>query len=281
MIVLRPMDIADIPAGMALSTEAGWNQQKSEWELFIRQSPGACLVAIADDRSVVGTVATIQYGKRFGWIGMLLVGREHRRKGIGGILLQGALKHLQHIDVVKLDATPEGRQVYLKLGFEDESTINRMMCTSVPLDPGESQATPMSLIDFRQIRQIDDMVFGGDRLPVLEWMWRQAPQYAFVTRYGKGITGYCFGRPGRRFAHIGPVISQDPAKGIALVTAALQNCEGQPAIVDVLSDDAEWTAWLMLHGFVVQRRFIRMRRGANKWPGAPKNQFAILGPEFG
>lgn len=95
------------------------------------------------------------------------------------------------------------------------------------------------------------------------------------------ITGYCFGRQGFNFTHIGPVVALHTELAIQLVTAALKNCLGRPVILDVAHHMPDWLRWLVSLGFTEQRPFIRMFRGTNAWPGVPSKQFAILGPEFG
>jgi hypothetical protein len=56
---------------------------------------------------------------------------------------------------------------------------------------------------------------------------------------------------------------------------------GQPFSLDAALHDEEWLQWLASVGFIEQRPFYRMYRGANRFPGQPEKQFAILGPEFG
>src|SRR5437867_3450463 len=122
----RLMTEADIPAGMRLKELAGWNQTPSDWERFLRGSPAGCFVAELDGR-VCGTATTIVYEGRFAWIGMVLVDPECRGRGIGTRLLAKAIEHLDAVGVstLKLDATPQGRPIYAKLGFVSEYEVER------------------------------------------------------------------------------------------------------------------------------------------------------------
>jgi len=95
------------------------------------------------------------------------------------------------------------------------------------------------------------------------------------------MTGYCFGRQGYNFVHVGPVVAQDFNIATKLVSAALQNCIDKAVILDTILHSSAWLSWLSSLGFIEQRPFIRMFRGSNGWPGVPEKQFAILGPEFG
>jgi ribosomal protein S18 acetylase RimI-like enzyme len=279
MIAYRPMKPGDIPAGLSLCRAYGWNQLARDWELFLQLNPGGCCVGVDQEGKVVGTVTTLRYENHFSWIGMVLVDPARQRQGIGGHLLEESLRILMDEKVVKLDATPAGRGVYLKLNFVDEYRLSRMHSES-PARLPPSGARPLHRTDFPQLLALDREIFGADRKAVLEWVWAGAPQYAFVIEERSQIKGYCFGRPGHRFTHIGPVIAPDHGRAIQLMSAALRNCTG-PTIVDALQDKEDWVRWLSSLGFVEQRQLIRMYRGSNAGPGVPEKQFAILGPELG
>ncbi len=83
-------------------------------------------MAVDEEGKVAGTVATVRYEDHFSWIGMVLVDPARKRQGIGIQLLREALQILSGEETVKLDATPEGRQIYLQLDFVDEYPLTRM-----------------------------------------------------------------------------------------------------------------------------------------------------------
>ncbi len=282
MIDYRKMKPHDIPAGLALCRSAGWNQLEEDWELFLLRSPDGCRVAVDETDMVLGTVTTIRYEDHFSWIGMVLVDPLRKKQGIGTQLLLEALKILHEEQTIKLDATPAGREVYLKLNFVDEYNLSRMNINTVSSHKlSASNARPIQPGDFPFLLQTDREVFGAGRKEVLEWIYKGAPQFAFVVKENEQIAGYCFGRKGHNFTHIGPVIAQNLDQVIQLVSAALHNCDGEPAIIDVKDDSIGFLRWLTSIGFSQQRQLIRMYRGSNAWQGIPAKQFAILGPEFG
>src|SRR5689334_17433118 len=71
-VALRPMRGGDIDAGLRLCRLAGWDQVRRDWQRFL-EGPDSSTVAAVDRDDVVATSATIRYGPRFGWIGMVLV----------------------------------------------------------------------------------------------------------------------------------------------------------------------------------------------------------------
>ncbi|HEX5168199.1 MAG TPA: GNAT family N-acetyltransferase [Cyclobacteriaceae bacterium] len=282
MISFRTMVAGDIPAGLSLCRHAGWNQTAHDWELFLQLSPIGCRVAVNDNNRVVGTVGTVTYQKNFSWIGMVLVDPQSRRQGIGTKLLQEALQILKNEETVKLDATPEGREVYLQLGFIDEYPLSRMNIASVRREtPAYSNVVPMRKEDLVQVSTFDQNIFGADRLFILTDLLKRAPHLAFITKIKDEVSGFCFGRRGHNFTHIGPVVSTNVGDSMNLVSAAMKNCDEHSIILDVPHHTPAWTNWLTAIGFSEQRPFIRMYRGKNFSQADSEKHFAILGPEFG
>lgn len=278
-ILYRPMTRAEIPAVMRLCRAANWNQLEEDWEQFFAHDEQSCLLAERDG-AIVGTVATIVYENRFGWIGMMLVDPACRRQGIGTRLMERAIEALAAVESIRLDATPVGREVYLQLGFVDEYSLLRMRIAAERPD-SPATARPMSETDLQAILETDTEIFGAPRPRQLQWLFQQRPEYAWVVTEADRIVGYCLGRSGHDFEHIGPVIASNEKIAAQLVAACLHEQRGKSVGIDVMQSDLAWIARLETMGFVQQRPFIRMIYGANRFPGHPEKQFGILGPEFG
>ncbi|HEV3250432.1 MAG TPA: GNAT family N-acetyltransferase [Puia sp.] len=280
MIVYRNMEFSDIDAGLSLCRAAKWNQLTQDWKLILNLSTNGCRVAESGNK-VIGSVTTIRYPHFFGWIGMVLVDPDYRRQGVGTQLLKEALNILREEETVKLDATPEGREVYLKLNFVDEYPLSRMVATVDGLGLKGSGVRLFQKKDFASLIAFDREIFGADRHSLLKWMLDARPQYAYVLEINDRIQGYCLGRQGYHSTHIGPVVANNIEIAKNLIATTLLNCIGQPVILDALHFDTEWTAWLATLGFEEQRPFTRMYRGIHSFTGMPEKQYAILGPEFG
>ena len=126
MIHIRPIRQEDIPNGTALCREAGWNQLDADWMRLIDLEPDGVFVA-ENDGTVCGSASALRYGTHLGWIGMILVKSEFRRQGIGNRLMKHCISYLEQeqVESIKLDATSQGRPVYMKLGFQDEQGASR------------------------------------------------------------------------------------------------------------------------------------------------------------
>jgi ribosomal protein S18 acetylase RimI-like enzyme len=282
-MTFRKMEWTDIPSGLSLCRSAGWNQLSRDWEIFLVLDPQGQGVCVNDDGNVVGTFTTIRYEDHFAWIGMVLVDPSQQRKGIGLSLLQEAVQVLKNENCVKLDATPAGRQVYVKLGFQDEYGLSRMLANSIHTEHlvFTPLVTALTSENLESIRSFDRQVFGADRMRLLSWMLDAAPELAFTIHESGKLQGYCLGRHGHKYTHIGPVVANNMDVAKRLVSAALKYCGDKPLILDVSHHNESWRAWLETVGFSELRTFTRMYKGNNEWPGIPENQYAILGPEFG
>lgn len=280
-VTLRPMLPSDIPDGLRLCRAAGWNQRAEDWAQFLALAPDGARVALLDGR-VAGTVATIRYGMRFAWVGMVLVDPAARGRGIGTCLLEAGLSLLADMPCVRLDATAAGYPLYLKRGFVEEYRILRMEAI-VPggLAAATGSARPMTRADLADVAAYDAGVFGARRDAMLRWMLEGAPEYAWVAETGGRTTGYAFGRHGHDFEHLGPIGAEDVDTAFALAAAALGPRAGRRFVIDAPMDHTAWVRRLEAIAFAVQRPLIRMALGSG-CPGADRpRQLAILGPEFG
>ena len=218
---IRELGAGDLNDALALSTSAGWNQQLDDWRM-LRALAGPAAFAAEIDGRVAGTALALDYGT-FAWIAMMLVEPGARGRGVGTLLLTAALGTVPADRPVRLDATPAGRTLYRRFGFEDEATLTRFVSPQpiVPALSAPSSARPMTAIDLPLVGSHDVEIFGGNRSGVLAWALERAPQVPRLLDRTDGPPQYTFGRPGRLFDQIGPVIAADDQSAKTLVTAAL------------------------------------------------------------
>jgi creatinine amidohydrolase/Fe(II)-dependent formamide hydrolase-like protein/GNAT superfamily N-acetyltransferase len=277
----RRMEAADIAVGLALCRAAGWNQVRSDWELYRSQNPEGAGVVVRNGQ-VIGTEVTVDYQRRFAWIGMVLVEPAWRRHGIGTRLLEMAMAQLSACETLKLDATPAGRQVYLPLGFQDEYGLMRMEAVApAQAPPADPALRPLAAADLDAVLALDGAVFGAERGHILRTYHGLAPGYAWLWEQGGKPLGYVLGRHGFSYEQAGPIVAPSLEIAQALLLAVLTRHPGQRFLLDAPLHDARWPAWLKAIGFREQRPYTRMFKGPNRHPGRPGLQYAILGPELG
>lgn len=271
------MTVADVEAGLALSRAAGWNQRRDDWTLLLSLNPGRFVAAVAPDGRVVGTAGAACYGTALAWVCMVLVDADSRGQGLGTRLMEAVLERLGDMALVGLDATPQGRPVYAKLGFAEAGTFQRMGGEERG-SGDDTQARRLDAGGLAAVLDLDRDVFGADRGDVLRWAFTQAP--AWCVHDAGRLVGYCFGRHGQHSRHLGPVVAPTVEVARDLVAAAMRGPGGR-VIVDASAERSEWTAAVEALGFRPQRPLIRMYRHGGRPPGRADRQFAIFGPEFG
>ncbi len=286
---LRLMTEADIPAGMRLKELAGWNQTPSDWERFLRASPAGCFVAELDGR-VCGTATTIVYEGRFAWIGMVLVDPEYRGRGIGTRLLAKAIEHLDaaRVPTLKLDATPQGKPIYAKLGFVSEYEIERWALERRPDLAGAAGSVEQSASfsfgsqqDVEEIVEFDREVFGADRGGLLKSLDDDTPHFTLEAKDRGQLQGYALARRGSRADHLGPWIARDESSARGLLVEFLRRSKRETIFVDCVNLNRFACGLAQSLGFEFSRPLTRMYRGPNRHPGRPEFACGILGPEFG
>ncbi len=284
MIHIKELTIDDIPQCIELSDAEKWNQTSLDWELLIEITENVCLAAEIDGK-IIGTATAINYENKVTWIGMVLVNRNFRRRGVSKLLLNNLLEKLKHCYSVKLDATPAGQPIYQKLGFVDEYTIFRMMCPVVEtrnLLSGKND--DFELVhngNISQLIEFDTHVFGANRAQLIRFLVKNNPLNSWVLLNRGQVEGFILGRQGMRFYQLGPVYASNLESAKKLIAKALWSSYEKPVIIDVLKDKKELIEWLTSLGFTLQRHFVRMYQNQNPFPGVSGYQFLICGPEFG
>src|SRR5215475_9195075 len=283
---IRNMTERDISAGMRLKEIAGWNQTEADWRIFLQAGHEGCFVGEVDG-VVRGTATTIVYAGRFAWVSMVLVDPEYRGHGIGTTLLEKCVKYLDSIRVpcIKLDATPLGKPIYEKLGFQSEYEIERWALKRKKEDiPQRDQMHPDEIMPeplFERILKADREAFGADRSAVLRAMNRDAALFTDGVWNAGGMEGYAFGRHGSFADHLGPWIAKDEATGERLLQRFLEQSVRESVIVDCRAANPFVKKLLQANGFAFARPLTRTFRGKNAFPGISELVCAILGPEFG
>src|SRR5262245_42809476 len=267
--------MSDTTAVLRLVAQAGWNQTERDVGRMLALESAGCFAACVDGR-VIGTTTTTTYGTDLAWVGMVLVDPEYRRRGIATALMEAALGYLRGrgVRTIKLDATPAGRPVYKRLGFEAESTLERWVGT-VP-DPG---GEALSSVSWQEVAAFDRAAFGADRTALMETIVADSGPPLVRQDEQKTITGYAFARPGARAAYVGPLVADGVETAAALVQTAAAG--RGPVFIDIAPDFPDAIDLMRDLGFVRQRELLRMRLGPPIVVSPSPRVFAIAGPEIG
>jgi GNAT superfamily N-acetyltransferase len=277
---LRPVGAGDLDACLALSAEAGWNQNSADWRTIVAR--GHVVGLRAADGRLLATAAVLPY-EPFAWICMVLVAASERRRGHATRLMQHCIEWAGERGLIAgLDATPAGREVYRTLGFEDVYGLTRLQAPKVSvqrLAPADVDIASLTAAELAAVAGYDAEIFGADRAPLLAELCSRVPRAAFVARRGGPICGFVLARDGRLATQIGPVVADDEAVARALMSHAFENVQGA-VFVDIADRHRDVRAWLDGLGFIVQRPYTRMLLGRSEPLDRPESIVAITGPEF-
>ena len=280
MFTLRLMTPDDIPAGLELCRQAGWNQIEADWRRLLALEPQGIFVA-EDAGRIAGTASTTSYDTRSAWIGMVLVHPDFRRQGLGSALMTRCIQSLQarRIQSIKLDATDQGRPVYLKLAFRDERPICRYRGTVPPGLAAGQGVRQLRPADWPAVVALDEPAFGADRRRLLALLAAEGPSVVAVE--GQSLRGYAFLRSGHQASHIGPVVALDDRAAEALVRTLLADLAGRPLLWDLLPDNLAAARLAESLGLTEGRRLTRMVLGDTMNSGQVSRVYGAAGFELG
>jgi GNAT superfamily N-acetyltransferase len=264
------LDERDALAALALSTEAGWNQNEADWRFFLTK--GLVFGVRDHDGLLIATAALLPYTDHEAWISMVLVTESWRRRSLATRLVDACLEAASRRGLTTwLDATPAGAAVYAPLGFTPTVELRRLRLER-PVSPSPGpELVEGKLRDFI-ICDIDAM--GFDRRDFLAEVSGRPKSRLLSTRTAMALI-----RDGRAARQIGPVFADNPNSALALV-ATIVASERDTHLIDAMATHVDFVDGLTRAGWTIERPFQRMRFG--KVPQVTvEHPFAVAGPEFG
>jgi GNAT superfamily N-acetyltransferase len=260
----------DAPAGLALSTEARWNQNEADWRFFLTKGT---VFGVRDPAGhLVATAALLPYTSGNAWISLVLVTESWRQRGLATRLVDACLDAATKRGLTAwLDATPEGAAVYGPLGCTPTIQLRRLRLENAPTS---TAATPLPSGQPTEFITCDISAMGFDRRDLLREL-EGRPGSRLVSN-GDAMA---LVRDGRVARHIGPLFADGPAHALDMVRDIAAS-ETRPLIIDAVADHDAFLKGLTEMGWTIERPFQRMRFGRATTQPA-ELPFAVAGPEYG
>jgi len=262
----------DARAGLALSTEAQWNQNEADWRFFL--TAGEVFGVRDRDGLLIASAALLPYSAGNAWISMVLVTENWRRRGLATKLVDGCLAAAAKQGLTTwLDATPAGAAVYGPLGFAPTLQLRRLRLGKAISAKAEAPPS-LSRGSIEEFIARDGSAMGFDRGALLEELGGRSG-----SRLCSGGGALALVRHGRNARHIGPVLAEGPDQALAMVSEIVRS-ESATFLIDAVFEQEEFLKGLTGRGWSIERPFQRMRFGqaAAQAAGLP---FAVAGPEYG
>ncbi len=262
----------DAHAGLALSTEAHWNQNDADWRFFLTE--GTVFGVRDNDGHLVASAALLPYASGNASISMVLVTENWRRRGLATRLVDACLDAAAKQDLVTwLDATPAGATVYGPLGFKPTLQLRRLRLANAMSTKAEAPPT-LSCCGIEDFTARDRLAMGFDRGALLTELKGRSG-----SRLLSNGDALVLVRDGRKARHIGPLFASGPDQALAMVNEIVRSESGS-LLIDVVNEQQEFLKGLTGSGWTIERPFQRMRFG--RAPAQPAElPFAVAGPEYG
>jgi ribosomal protein S18 acetylase RimI-like enzyme len=269
----------DVTFAVGLATAFGWTIGPHSLKALIAHDPGGCFVARISSQPV-GVVTTTCYVSS-GWVGYLMVSPHTGRLGLGTLLLEHALHHLdaRGLETVRLDADRPGLRIYERHGFVAQFPSRRFRLSG-PAHCTSSTAAPLRTRDLQAVAEVDRESFGDDRTRLL-WLLFAGAEAAFSVWRAAHLAGYALLIPTNTGVHLGPWVATDSLSATQLLVAAIQQRGARALTVGVPGPNLEAVAMLKRWGFEEEHASLRMARGKLKCGGKPGLVFGVGSGAFG
>jgi predicted GNAT family acetyltransferase len=230
---------------MALLERAGLPSGAANVARYLRWQPDGCWC----NDEVTGMVTVLRQGT-VGFVGCMAVEPSEQGRGIGRTLIEHAqaMARRAGVSTFLLEATPDGRRLYEKLGYVLEHTTLNM---ARDLGVGNGSVLEVIALADRDVVLALDAAATGTTRPMIADLIAKCPGIAVRTRGELVAYGLVIGD------RLGPAVSCDADPGRAVVSALAPGC--RLATVPVPNEVAHDA--LAHAGFTDVRELARMRLG--------------------
>jgi GNAT superfamily N-acetyltransferase len=275
---IRAAGLHDVPEILELRRGVGWGAH--EWALRLAIEPDSARCFVVEDASgrLVGVGSGVGYPP-LGFVGNMIVAEDHRRRGVGGAVLESVVRFLEQMGCTRIElfATEDGRPLYARYGFEliepgSRARLTRAMASATSdVAVGDAGADVLD-----ELVAYDAARFGGERRDLLDLMLTDEARPALLATRRDAIVGFAWLRA--EDERIGPWISDDPEAAAAILAEAFRRLpEGAELTTNLPMSNSAGLAWLRAHGVEPDPWDGRMARGAP----IPRREESIYGNAVG
>lgn len=268
-VALVPFSTAHLHGALKLSQEMSWPYRIEDWAFALTVGQGFVLEH-ADE--VIGTAAWFPFGDTLATIGMIIVSGKAQGHGFGARLID-TLLDAADARTILLNATPEGRALYERRGFQSLGIIHQHQ--GVPKRrheaPSADVVRAMQPSDFDAVARLDGEATGFERRSLLQRLLEVGEAHVLL-RDGE-VSGYVISRLFGRGHVVGPVVAPTADEARQLTEAALSRLQSCFVRIDTAAV-AGLSPWLEEIGLPKVSDALTMARGILP-PTGPTRVFAL------
>ena len=217
------------------ASNEGWNPGKNDIDVFWNTDPNGFYGFYYEDTLIAGG-AIISYNNEFGFMGLFIVHKNYRNKGIGRKLWHFRRDHLikrLHTNAsIGMDGVLAMQPFYnrggFKIAFRDERY--EFISTEIPFSVHVAEITTE---DFEEINTFDSVNFGCQRTLFLK-NWLQMPESkAIKYTENNTILGYAVIRKAEKGYKIGPLFANNKIIAEELFKSCLSIAPNESLFLDI------------------------------------------------
>lgn len=220
---IRNISLNNLKTAIDWADREGWNPGLHDAIAFYETDPTGFFMGFIGDEPV-SCISAVSYKKKFGFLGLYIVRREFRGKGLGLAIWKKALSYLGSQNI-GLDGVIAQQENYKKSGFKIAYKNMRFQGRSFKSNKISEDIVKLSEIPIEEICDYDSKHFPVER-PLFIRNWIKMP-YSFslgIVRCGK-LKGYGVIRKCRKGYKIGPLFADNKDYAEGLLIALINKIE--------------------------------------------------------
>jgi GNAT superfamily N-acetyltransferase len=259
-LAIRSMRPEEIAIAVDWAAAEGWNPGFADATCFSSVDADGFLVAEIDG-APVATVSCVNYDERFAFLGFYMVRPDRRGRGYGLAIWDAAMAHAGG-RVIGLDGVVAQQANYRKSGFAlAYANIRYGGAVVAPARPAAG-AVALTEVPLAAVEAADAKVFPARRTAFLR-AWIGAPGHVgrALMRDGR-LCAWGVIRPCRRGFKVGPLVADERAGAVTVLSALLDAIGGGEVFLDVPAVNHEAVALAQDLGLAPVFETARMYTGA-------------------
>ena len=237
MPLIRPMTYQELVQQVQWADREGWEPGVNDADQFWQLDPEGFL-AMEQEGQFLGGGAIIRHSDQFGFMGLFIVGAEHRGKGFGTQLWfarrDQLLERLSPGATIGLDGVYPMVPFYEKGGFRQSTHQRRYRLEPSSADcPKNENVVDLGMVEWEKIAQYDLHGFPAHRKQFLSRWIKQPTAISFGYLIDGELGGYGVMRHCSSGWRIGPLFCDDVQVAENLLTAFRSHQAGKPIFIDI------------------------------------------------
>jgi len=272
----RTATLNDMPLILNWAADEGWNPGLDDAKALFAADPAGFFVALDAQGEPIASISVVNHTADFAFLGLYIVRKEHRGRGIGLGLWRHALEHAG-TRTVGLDGVEAQQENYRASGFAYAGATTRFTGRMT-----EGLGRDIRAVDPQEIPtliQMEAAASGVSKPNYLRtWLAGSGNRTTFVKEDQGTNLGFCTIRRCQTGSKIGPLVAANGHAARELIAHAAMSIDG-PISIDVPNASTALTELCQTMGWQPGFQTARMYKGA--FDRSAHGCFAVTSLELG